>query len=137
MAQDTSDPIIQYSLGTDLLEYGIGSASTITSIGTGTKVYLQSVTVSQEGESKSYKDNVGQTVALVIPEQYQTLQCEGLLIKGQSNSVFPKKGDEVQNIPDTPGLITSNVTFRLETFSTSWSNEDVTKVSMTIRGYKF
>ena len=134
MAEDTTEPIIQHSKD-ELLAYGIGDASQTVTVG-GRSVYLQSVRISEEGDVKTYKDNVGQTVALIVPEQYQQLQCDGLMVK-KAGAQPPKKGDEVSDLPSIEGLVTQGVHFRLESFSVSWSNEDVAKVSMTVRGYKF
>lgn len=133
---DVTEPIIQYAK-TNLLEYGIGAEATASTIGTNCVVYLQNITLNSEGDVKTYKDNVGQTTALIIPEQYQTLSCDGLLIKSQSAMTMPKKGDAVTNIPTVAGLITTGITFRLESCSVIWSNEDVAKLSMTVRGYPF
>lgn len=134
MAEDITEPIIQHSKD-ELLAYGIGAASGTVTVG-GRSVYLQSVSISEEGDVKTYKDNVGQTVALIIPEQYQQLQCDGIMIQ-KSGATPPKKGDEVSDLPDIEGLVKTGFHFRLESFSVSWSNEDVAKVSMTVRGYKF
>ena len=134
MASDTTEPIIQHAKE-ELLAYGIGEDTQTVTVG-GRSVYLQSVSLSEEGDVKTYKDNVGQTVALVVPEQYQQLQCDGLLVK-KPGANPPKKGDEVTDLPDMEGLNKEGIHFRLESFSVSWSNEDVAKVSMTVRGYKF
>lgn len=124
--------VIQYA--TTQLAYGIGTTPGTITAG-GASIILQSAQVGSEGESKTYKDNTGVTAALVIPETYQTLQCEGLLVKGQSVSI-PKKGDAVSSLPAGLGLTTSG-TWRIESFTTSWSNEDVTKVSFQLRNYRF
>lgn len=133
--EDKTEPVIQYA--TKLLAYGIGDTVTETTIGSA-KCYLQSISVSAEGDTKTYKDNTGQTAALVIPETWQVLQCEGLMIKGSAGGQMPKKGDEVTNIPVVDGMITgSGVRWRIESFSEQWSNEDVTKISMSVRSYRF
>ena len=137
MAEDITDPIIQHSAD-ELLAYGIGDIRQAVSVG-GRQVYLQSVSISEEGDVKTYKDNIGQTVALIIPEQYQQLQCDGLLVKN-AGAEPPRKGDEVKDLDKLgiEGLKTGgNIKFRLESFSVSWSNEDVAKVSMTVRSYQF
>lgn len=118
------------------LAYGIGENATETSIGNW-KCYLQNCTVQEEGDVKTYKDNIGQTCAMVIPETWQTLQCDGLIFAGASGSM-PKKGEAVDNLPDIKGMRTKgNGKWRLESISVQWANEDVAKVSMSIRLYPF
>lgn len=132
MADDTTEPVIQYA--NELLAYGLGDTYSTVTVG-GAKIILQSAQIASEGESKTYKDNTGTTTALVIPETYQTVQCEGLMIKASSITP-PKKGDKVTDLPLLPGMVTGK-TWRVESFSASWSNEDVTKVSMQVRSYNF
>lgn len=127
--------VTQYARGNQTLAYGIGDAAATVTVG-GFKVYLQSAGVSSEGDLKTYKDNVGETCAIVIPEQWQVLNLDGILIKGSGGSM-PKKGDEVSGLPAIQGLTTSGFKFRVETMSVAWANEDVAKVSMSVRGYKF
>lgn len=134
MAADTTEPIIQYAKD-KLLAYGIGDAAVETSIG-GLKCYLQNEGVEAGGDDKEYKDNVGETCALIISDIHQVLSCDGLVIKGNSGAM-PKKGDEVTGIPTVDGLETTGVHFRVKTCNVQWSNEDVAKVNLTIRGYKF
>ena len=132
MAEDTTAPVIQYA--DKLLAYGISDAQTETKIA-GASVFVQSIGISCEGESKTYKDNTGTTCALVIPEIYQTLSIEGLMLKGQSVTP-PQKGDEVTDLPVVQGML-SGKKWRVESCNINWSNEDVTKVSLTVRSYNF
>lgn len=132
MAEDTTAPVIQYA--DKLLAYGINEVQTETKIA-GATVFIQSIGISSEGESKTYKDNTGTTCALVIPEQYQVLNIEGIMLKGESAEP-PKKGDEVKSLPVVQGML-SDVKWRVESCSVNWSNEDVTKVSLSVRSYNF
>lgn len=132
MAEDTKEPVIQYAK--DLLAYGIGTTAVKTKIA-GATVYVQSIAISSEGESKTYKDNTGTTCALVIPERYQTLTVEGLMLDGTA-ATPPQKGDKVTDLPSVSGMLTG-VTWRVESCSVNWSNEDVTKVSLSLRSYNF
>lgn len=132
MAEDKVEPVIQYA--DKLLAYGINETQTETKIA-GASVFVQSISISSEGESKTYKDNTGTTCALVIPEQYQVLSIEGIMLKGSSVTA-PKKGDKVENLPVVDGMIDA-VAWRVESCSINWSNEDVTKVSLSVRSYNF
>lgn len=132
MAEDTKEPVIQYA--DKLLAYGIGEAQTVTQIA-GAKVFVQSIGISSEGDSKTYKDNTGKTCSLVIPEHYQVLSVEGIMLQGEK-AASPKKGDKVDNLPVVDGMLTGK-TWRVESCSIQWSNEDVTKVSISVRSYDF
>ena len=125
---------IQYS--NNLLAYGIGENHYAFTTIKGYKIILQSANVASEGESKAYKDNAGQTTSLVIPERYQTIQCEGLLLKDGASGEMPKKGDEADVTPMPDGAI-DGVKWRVESFSVAWANEDVAKVSFQLRSYNF
>lgn len=132
---DTIEPVIQYSKG-DLLAYGITNQAVNTTIA-GAKIIVQSISISCEGESKTYKDNTGTTCALVIPETYQTLSIEGLMFASEKPNP-PKKGDKVEDLPLVAGMLTeTGITWRVESCNINWSNEDVTKVSLTVRSYNF
>lgn len=133
MAEDTDKPVIQYA--DKLLAYGINDVQTETKIA-GATVFIQSISISSEGESKTYKDNTGTTCALVIPEQYQVLNIEGIMLKGESAEP-PKKGDKVADLPVVQGMMQDVTAWRVETCSVNWSNEDVTKVSLSVRSYNF
>lgn len=117
-----------------LLAYGLGANAVETTIG-GFKCYLQSRSVSSGGDDKMYKDNTGEPCSLVISDIHQEISCEGLVIKDGSDTL-PGKGDEV-DIGPSEGVDTSGVTFRVQTCSVQWQNEDVAKVSITMRGYRF
>lgn len=116
------------------LAYGIGSGYTETTVA-GRKFIVQTIGVAEDGDSKTYKDNSGVTTAIVIPETWQTLNVSGLLLKNSGSGMI-KKGDEVSGLPEVVGM-RSGVKWRVESFSTDWANEDVAKISMTVRGYTF
>lgn len=133
MAADTNK-VVQYHDGSNDLPYGVGETTGTVNVG-GIDVYLQSASIAAEGDVKPYKDNVGKTVALVIPETYQTINCSGLVVNMGSGEL-PTKGEEVANLPELKGMRTG-VKWRLESFNVDWQNEDVAKVSMTVRSYTF
>lgn len=132
-AEDTVAPVIQYA--DKLLAYGINEAQTVTKVA-GAEIFIQSISIASEGESKTYKDNTGVTCALVIPEQYQVLTVEGIMLQSKSSITPPKKGDKVTDLPSVSGMLTAKA-WRVESCSINWSNEDVTKVSLSVRSYNF
>lgn len=133
-AEDTVAPVIQYA--DKLLAYGINDVQTVTKVA-GAEIFIQSIGISSEGESKTYKDNTGKTCALIIPEQYQVLTVEGIMLQGKSSLTPPKKGDKVTDLPVVAGMDANAGAWRVESCSVNWSNEDVTKVSLSVRSYDF
>lgn len=128
-----AQPVKQY--GTEL-EYGLGAEERFVEVG-GRSVLAQSASVSDDTEVKEYKNNAGQACTLVVPERRQSVQIDGLMKKGETDNP-PEKGAEVSGVDSlgVNGLLTG-VTWRLDSFSVSWSNEDVAKVSMTVKSYWF
>lgn len=119
----------------DRLAYGLGSTYATIDVA-GVRGILQSVTVTNDGETKTYRDNTGITTALLRIEDWQTCQCEALLLDGSKNSIANAKKAEVVKLTGVNGL-DSSFTFRIENISIAWSNEDVAKVSFSVRGYTF
>jgi len=120
----------------DKLAYGLGDSYVTTTVA-GKKFILQTMGIGEEGEMKTYRDNTGVTCSIVVPETYQTLNLSGLLVAGSGGGATTlKKGDEVTGLPQREGM-RSGVHWRVESFSTEWSNEDVSKVSLTVRSYTF
>lgn len=128
-----ASPVVQQ--GTEL-EYGLGASEQFVEVG-GRSILAQSASVSDDTEMKEYRNNAGQICTLVIPERRQTVSIEGLMKKGEADNP-PEKGSEVSGVDSlgVNGLLT-NVTWRLDSFSVSWSNEDVAKVSMSVKSYSF
>ena len=128
-----AQPVKQY--GTEL-EYGLGEEQKFVEVG-GRSILAQSAGVSDDTEVKEYKNNAGQTCTLVVPERRQSVNIEGLMRKGETDDA-PEKGAEVTGVTGlgVNGLL-AGVTWRLDSFSVNWSNEDVAKVSMTVKSYWF
>ena len=133
-AEDKVAPVIQYA--DKLLAYGINEVQTVTKVA-GAEIFIQSIGIASEGESKTYKDNTGVTCALVIPEQYQVLTVEGIMLQSKAALTPPKKGDVVKELPVVPGMLSDTKAWRVESCTINWSNEDVTKVSLSVRSYNF
>lgn len=119
----------------DQLAYGLGNAYTTSQVA-GRTFIVQSISIAEDGEQKTYKDNTGVTCAIVVPETWQTLNINGLLVKKNGALGVLKKGDEVTSLPVVDGM-RSGVKWRVETFTTNWQNEDVANISMTVRSYPF
>lgn len=118
---------LAYAMGDSLQKVSIGNKN----------VFAQSASVSDDTEMKEYKGNDGRVCALVIPQVRQTITIEGLMLKDSASADLPEKGSEVK-IPT--GMVTgilSGVKWRLDSISVNWSNEDVTKVSLTVKSYDF
>lgn len=128
-----AQPVQQY--GTEL-EYGLGNDQNFVEVG-GRSILAQSAGVSDDTEVKEYKNNAGQTCTLVVPERRQSVTIEGLMKKGEADDP-PQKGSVVGGVANlgVNGLL-AGVTWRLDSFSVNWSNEDVAKVSMTVKSYWF
>lgn len=116
------------------LAYGIGNQEVVCTIG-GQQFIPTSLPVQVGGDLKEYKNNVGQTCSLVVPENFQTISISGYLIKGGSGTA-PKKGDEVKNLPTVQGMM-QGVTWRLQDLTTNWQNEDVANISISVKSYSF
>ena len=128
-----AQPVKQY--GTEL-EYGLGSEEKFVDVG-GRSILAQSAGVTDDTEVKEYRNNAGQRCTLVVPERQQSVNIEGLMKKGEIDDP-PEKGSEVSGVTGlgVNGLL-AGVTWRLDSFSVNWSNEDVAKVSMTVKSYWF
>jgi hypothetical protein len=121
---------------TDELAYGLGNGYITCSIG-GTRFIPTSLPIQTGGDLKEYKDNTGVTCSLVVPETFQTISISGYLIKnGSSGGEDIKKGDEVTGLPTVQGM-KSGVKWRLQDYSTNWSNEDVAQVTVSVKSYTF
>ena len=119
------------------LPYGIGDNAKFNFTIAGFRLYPTSMSVSNGGEMKEVKGPIGQAISLIVTEQNYTLQGEGYLTSADGSMDFSSinKGDPVTlpsglniRIPDTN-------TLRLEEISGNFSNEDVAKVSFTIKTY--
>lgn len=121
----------------DELAYGIGTAYTKASIGSMSFIPT-SLPVQTGGDMKEYKDNVGLTCSIVVPETFQTISITGHLIKPGSGAINIKKGDEVSGLPSVPGMKSgSGVKWRLQDFTVNWQNEDVANVTVSVKSYTF
>jgi hypothetical protein len=117
------------------LAYGIGDGRNPTTVA-GYKFYATSQSVQAAGDMKEYKDNVGQTVGLIVPEVTQVIQMSGYLFKNGGSGIV-KKGDPVTGITGVPGVMTDGVQWRVQDFSVQWQNEDVAQVSISVKRYGF
>ena len=124
----------QQVYGNNELAYGIGNQETVCTIG-GMRFIPTALPVQAGGDLKEYKNKVGQTCSLVVPEAFQTISISGYLIKGTGGAI-PKKGDEVSNLPTVHGMMTG-VKWRLQDLTTNWQNEDVANVSVSVKCYSF
>ena len=124
-------------------QYGVELAYGVTGPGkekqtitvAGIPIYPTSISVSKEGEVKEYRGPAGTVIALVIPEQFDQLSVEGYLPADKRQAAADiQKGD----VCDISGLDVDYSTagsLRLESWTVNWSNEDVAKVSCTIKQY--
>ena len=120
------------------LPYGIGDNAKFNFLIAGRfKLYPTSLSVSNGGEMKEIKGPIGQAISLIVTEQNYTLQGDGYLASADGSMDFSNinKGDPISlpsglniTIPDTN-------TLRLEEISGNFANEDVAKVSFTIKTY--
>lgn len=116
------------------LAYGLGSTTVVATIGA-FKFIPTTQPVAEGGDLKEYKDNTGTTCSIVVPETFQTLSVTGLLIKS-SGTGRVRKGDEVTGLPQVQGMLTG-VHWRLQDFTTNWSNEDVANITCSVKSYTF
>ena len=117
------------------LAYGISSdAKKKISVG-GIDIYPTSISVSKEGEVKEYRGPAGTVISLVIPEQFDQLSVEGLVPNSSATNLKKIKKGDVCTVTGLSVSLATEGSFRLESFSTQWSNEDVAKVSATIKQY--
>ena len=116
--------VVQYG---ENLAYGISdNAKQTISVG-GVTIYPTSVSVSKEGEVKEYRGPAGTGISLVIPE--------GLVPKSSGTNLTSIKKGDVCTITGLSISLANGGTYRLESFSIQWSNEDAAKVSATIKQY--
>lgn len=98
-------------------------------------IYPTSVGVSKEGEVKEYRGPAGTIIALVIPEQFDQLSIEGYVPEEYKGGVSELKKGDVCNLTGLTVDYSTEGSLRLEAFSVSWSNEDVAKISCTVKQY--
>lgn len=118
------------------LAYGISPDSPTKTIDVGgVSIYPTRITLSKEGEIKPYKGPAGTVISLVVPEQYDQLSVEGYIPESQRGATASIKKGEVCNINIDGISLDEGGTYRLESFSVNWANEDVAQVSCMIRQY--
>ena len=101
----------------------------------GVTIYPTSVSVSKEGEVKQYRGAAGTVIGLVVPDQFDQLSVEGYLPADQRSAAADIKKGDVCQIDGLDVDIDKNGSMRLDSWSVSWSNEDVARVSCTIKQY--
>jgi len=84
----------------------------------------QSGSTSSDGEIKSYRDENGDYIALYIDDEHKSAKFSGILKAGQASN--KKKGDDF-SVFGIDGI--------LEEWNVEWSNNDVAKVSGSVREY--
>lgn len=121
------------------LPYGIGTEATGT-LTVGDSVILPtSLNANVDGEVKEYKGPTGQVITLIVPRQFVTISGDGWIVGSTAALSAVQKGASVTISGDALsklGLSQSALgKLRLETLSAQFSNEDVAKVSFTIKEY--
>ena len=119
------------------LPYGIGTDAKTSFTVAGFKLYPTSLSVSNGGEMKEIKGPIGQVISLIVTEQNYELSGEGYLTSADGNMNFSSinKGDPVTMPTGLPITIPDSTTLRLESISGNFANEDVAKVSFTLKTY--
>lgn len=93
------------------------------------------ITYGVEGEMKEIKGTQGAPVALVIAEQHTTAQMSGYMT---NEGTMIASGEEITMPDGTPKVQGDQGTkWRVNSFSVEYSNEDVAKVSIGARTYRF
>ncbi len=133
--------------------YGIkpafGIADTATAqitIGTNVTIIPTSISMSKEGELNEYKGANGQVVTLASPYTYRQISVDGFI--ALSTSMDPSGSTMSATTVDISAIekgqscsltgieaLPTNVVWRLESINVTYSNEDITKVSSTLREY--
>lgn len=85
----------------------------------------QNGSTSAGGELKTYRDESGQYLALYLDDDHTEVSFEGILKAGQAAN--KKKGDRFEAL---------GVTGYLTDWKVQWSNDDVAKVSGSLRDYQ-
>ena len=85
----------------------------------------QSGSTSAGGELKTYRDENGNYLALYVDDEHQKASFNGILKKGQAQG--KKVGDKFEAL---------GVSGYLDSWEVDWSNDDVAKVSGSLRDYK-
>lgn len=120
--------------------YGITESKSDTlTIGSGaTAVTLipTSLSVSPEAELKEIKGPTGVTIAVVCPEQTFTASGSGYIASQNGEVTIPKKGSLI-TMPESGfkslPTLDDGYSWRLDSFSVEYANEDVAKVSFTVK----
>lgn len=97
----------------------------VTGINTITGMVAQSGSKSAGGELKVYKDESGNVLSLYLDDDHSEVSFEGLLKTG-TTSLDKKIGDSFTAL---------GVTGYLTAWSIAWTNDDVAKVSGSLRDY--
>ena len=115
------------------LKYGIGGNSQLElSIGSA-KLIPTSIQVQAAGDMKEIRDNTGTICSIVIPELTQQLSITGYL----TGAAEVDKGQEVSGVDGIVDGIKGGMKWRVMDCSANWQNEDVTNVTITVKGYDF
>ena len=109
------------------LKYG----APVVDFGTGyPQVICTSCSITQAGELKEYKDEAGDVVTLVQIGAHEEFSMELYVANSEGTTSTPKQGDLF-----TFTIAGTTHKARVQSWQESWSNEDVTKVSMSARTY--
>ena len=121
------------------LPYGIGTDAKGTLTVGSTVILPTSLSANVDGEVKEYKGPTGQVITLIVPRQFVTISGDGWIVGANAALSAVKKGEGVTitgGALDALGLSEEALgKLRLETISAQFANEDVAKVSFTIKEY--
>lgn len=119
------------------LPYGIGDTADFAFTVAGFKLYPISLAVNNGGELKEIKGAIGEAISLISANPNYSLQGEGYLESPTGAMDFSSinKGDPVTMPQGLSITIPDANTLRIEDISGNLANEDVAKVSFTLKTY--